>query len=245
MKLFFVIAASFGLAATAGDLTVSEIKELMKQRFPSLHINLINDSSLPGFYAVETASGDLLYFSKDGRYFIQGTAIDLEKRVNLNRQQIEDWNNLKSPLRKSDIAKLDEADMVVFKAPNEKHVISVFTDIDCGYCRKLHRERQDYLDLGITIRYLAYPRAGLKSSSAKKLEGIWCSSDRQKAMTDAKLNQIFKKASCANPIEKHLEFVKKYRLTGTPAILAENGNLYYGAIPPEQLLAKLEDIGKN
>ncbi len=241
IALFILIAATFNLAANAGELKQKEIKELMKQRFPSLNINLINDSQMPGFYAVE-ADGELVYLSKDGRYFIQGTAIDLEKRVNLNRQQTQVWNNLKAPMRKDDIAQLDEEDMVVFKAPNEKHVITVFTDIDCGYCRKLHRERQDYLDRGITIRYLAFPRAGLKSSAAKKLEGIWCSKDRQAAMTNAKLNQKFSKASCKNPLPEHMKLVRKFGLGGTPSIVLENGNLIGGYQPAEVLIQSLDNL---
>lgn len=236
-----LMAVSFSFAAAAGELKEKEIKELMKQRFPSLNINLIDDSAMPGFYAVE-ADGELIYLSKDGRYFIQGTAIDLEKRVNLNRQQTQVWNNLKAPMRKADIAKLDEEDMVVFKAPNEKHVITVFTDIDCGYCRKLHRERQDYLDRGITIRYLAFPRAGLKSSAAKKLEGIWCSKDRQLAMTDAKLNQKFRKSTCENPLPEHMKLVRKFGLGGTPSIILENGNLIGGYQPAEVLIQGLDAI---
>ncbi|NVJ67387.1 MAG: thioredoxin fold domain-containing protein [Gammaproteobacteria bacterium] len=241
ITLFVLLSASFSFTAQAGGLNEEEIKELMKQRFPSLNINLINESPIPGFYAVE-ADGELVYLSKDGRYFIQGTAIDLEKRVNLNRQQTQVWNNLKAPMRKADIAKLDEKDMVVFKAPNEKHVITVFTDIDCGYCRKLHRERQDYLDRGITIRYLAFPRAGLKSSAAQKLEGIWCSKDRQSAMTEAKLNQKFSKASCDNPLPEHMKLVRKFGLGGTPSIILENGNLIGGYQPAEVLIQNLDSL---
>ena len=241
IALFLVLSASLSFAANAGGLNEKELKELMKQRFPSLNINLINDSPIPGFYAIE-ADGELVYLSKDGRYFIQGTAIDLEKRVNLNRQQTQVWNNLKAPMRKADVAKLDEKDMVIFKAPNEKHVITVFTDIDCGYCRKLHRERQDYLERGITIRYLAFPRAGLKSSAANKLEGIWCSKDRQVAMTDAKLNQKFSKARCENPLPEHMKLVRKFGLGGTPSIILENGNLIGGYQPAEVLIQGLDNM---
>ncbi len=236
-----LILSLFVGKAQAGDLSANEVKDLMKQRFPSLNITLINDSQLPGFYAAE-ADGDLIYITKNGRYFIQGTAIDMEQRKNLNREQTTAWNNLKSPMRKEDIAKLDEKDMVVFKAPNEKHVITVFTDIDCGYCRKLHKERQDYLDRGITIRYLAFPRAGLQSSAAKKLEGIWCSSDRQTAMTNAKLKQKFSKASCKSPIAEHMKLVRKFGLGGTPSIILENGNLIGGYQPAEILAQSLDSM---
>lgn len=236
-----MMTASLSFMAQAGELKEQDIKDLMKQRFPSLNISLINESPIPGFYAIE-ADGELIYLSKDGRYFIQGTAIDLEKRVNLNREQMQVWNNLKAPMRKDDIAKLNEKDMVVFKAPNEKHVITVFTDIDCGYCRKLHRERQDYLDRGITIRYLAFPRAGVQSSAGKKLEGIWCSKDRKSAMTDAKLNQKFSKASCENPIADHMKLVRKFGLGGTPSIVLENGNLIGGYQPAEVLIQNLDNM---
>lgn len=239
-KLLAIATATMSFGLFAGDLSKDKVKELMKQRFPSLNINLMNESQLPGFYAVE-ADGELIYLSKDGRYFIQGTAVDLERKVNLNREQKSKWDNLKAPMRKADIASLDEKDMVVYKAPNEKHVVTIFTDIDCGYCRKLHRERQDYLDRGITLRYLAFPRAGLQSSAAKKLEGIWCSADRQMAMTDAKINSKFSKASCENPLAEHMKLVRKFGLGGTPSIVLENGSLIGGYQPAEVLIQNLEN----
>ncbi len=236
---FFV--TTFTIEAKEVELNQEDLKTLMKERFPSLNINLMNDSDIPGFYAIE-ADGELVYLSKDGRFFIQGTAIDLENRVNLNNTQKAKWNSLKAPMRKADVASLKEKDMVVYKAPDEKHVITVFTDIDCGYCRKLHRERQDYLDRGITIRYLAFPRAGLASSSAKKLEGIWCSADRQTAMTDAKLNQKFSKATCNNPLAEHMKLVRKFGLGGTPSIILEDGNLIGGYQPAEVLIQNLDSM---
>lgn len=238
--VFSMALSSIVFPVSAKGLTADEVKAEMKKRFPSLNISLISDSKLPGFYAAE-ADGDLIYITKDARYFIQGQVIDMEKRVNLNREQVAKWNKLKSPMRKKDIASLDEKDMVIFKAPNEKHVVTIFTDIDCGYCRKLHKERQDYLDRGITIRYLGFPRAGLNSASGKKLKGIWCSKDPKKAMTDAKLKRIYVDGSCETPIPEHMKMVRKFGLSGTPSIVLENGDLIGGYQPAEIMLQNLQN----
>lgn len=245
--LLLTLSASLLLLGTSAlqakdkELSAEQVKTIVEERFAGIDISMISDSKFDGFYAADIG-GEVIHISKDGRYFIQGVVFDMETKTNITRAQKSAWEKLKSPMRKEEIAKLSEKDMVVFKAPNEKHVITVFTDIDCGYCQKLHKERQNYLDRGITIRYLAFPRAGLKSKSADKLRGIWCSSDPKVAMTNAKVNRKYENGFCETPFEEHMKLVRKFGLGGTPGIILENGDLIGGYQPAEIMIQNLDAI---
>lgn len=235
----------FSHASLAGKkaLPAEKVKEIVEARFQGLFISNITPSKFDGFYAAEVG-GEVIHISDDGRYFLQGVVFDMESNTNLNRAQKDAWDKVKSPMRKAEIAKLSEKDMVVFKAADEKHVITVFTDIDCGYCQKLHKERQNYLDRGITIRYLAFPRAGLQSPSADKLRGIWCSADPKEAMTNAKVRRKYENGFCETPFNDHMKLVRKFGLGGTPGIILENGDLIGGYQPAEVMITRL-DMSKN
>ncbi|NVK22109.1 MAG: thioredoxin fold domain-containing protein [Kangiellaceae bacterium] len=234
------------LFAGTTSLSPKQITQLLESKFPGASIQNVAIAEIDSLYYF-MLEGDLYYISKDGNYLIKGQLLDIsnEQIRNLSRERMAQLEKLKSPLRKAEIAKLAEKDMVIFKAPNEQHVITIFTDIDCGYCQKLHRERQEYLDQGITLRYIAFPRAGLKSPSAEKLEGIWCSTDRQQAMTDAKLNRKYSKERCETPFEEHMSLVRKFGLRGTPGIILENGDLIGGYLPAEVMRKQLDSLRVN
>ena len=133
-----------------------------------------------------------------------------------------------------------EKDMLVYKAKNEKHVITVFTDVDCGYCRKLHNQMSEYNDLGITVRYLAYPRAGIPSANADEMQAVWCAKDPLQAMTDAKAGKNIKAASCDIDISKQYRLGMSFGINGTPAMILEDGTMIPGYQPPENLLQTIE-----
>jgi len=126
--------------------------------------------------------------------------------------------------------------MVIFKAAEEKYKVTVFTDVDCGYCRMLHEEMPGYNKLGITVRYLGYPRSGIGSSSHTKLVSIWCSKDRNEAMNKAKGERTFGSDTCENPLVDHYKLVNEFRINGTPAIILASGQYLPGYSKPEQLL---------
>ena len=226
-----------------GPLNAQEIKQLLQAKFPSASINHIAPSEVKGLYSF-MLQGDLYYISDNGKYLVKGQMLDISspKVRNLSSERVAAIQKQESPMRKAEINKLSEDDMVVYKAPEEQHVVTIFTDVDCGYCQKLHRERQDYLDLGITIRYLAYPRAGLKSASADKLRGIWCSNDPQQAMTDAKVRQIYRNGSCQTPFKEHMSLVRKFGINGTPGIILENGDIIGGYLPAQVLSNRLNNL---
>jgi thiol:disulfide interchange protein DsbC len=136
---------------------------------------------------------------------------------------------------------MDESQMIVFPAKNEKHKVTVFTDIDCPYCVKLHRDMKDYNSEGITMRYMAYPRAGIGSNSYKKIVNVWCSDDKAKAMTDAKEGNKIANKSCDNPVAQQYQLGQALGVQGTPAIFLEDGTSLPGYVPPKRLAEVLKN----
>ena len=129
--------------------------------------------------------------------------------------------------------------MIVYGPKDAKRHITVFTDIDCGYCRKLHNEMPELTAAGIQVRYLAYPRAGVGSKSHKKYVSVWCNSDQQTAMTDAKAGRDVPVASCENPVEESFELGRKVGVEGTPTIIFDDGTLTPGYLPSATLIERL------
>lgn len=243
--LILLVLGLSGTNAIAASKALSEeqIQAMLEARFPGANIEHVAPSEVDSLYSF-ILQGDLYYISYDGKYLIDGKMLDIttDKIRNVSQERITKIDQMKSPMRKREIAKLDEEDMVVFKAPNEEYVINVFTDIDCGYCQKMHRERNDYLSRGITIRYLAYPRAGLNSGSASKLEGIWCAKDPQTAMTEAKVERKYREGNCQTPFAEHMSLVRKFGIRGTPGIILENGDLIGGYLPAEIMKQRLDQL---
>lgn len=168
------------------------------------------------------------YASADGRYLVDGDLIDMTTRENISQL----------PRNKSVSAAINamgEDSMIIFGDKNLKHTITVFTDIDCGYCRKLHSEIKKYNKAGIRVRYLSYPRAGIGSGSYKKAVAVWCSKDRAKAITEAKNGVNIKSEACENPVAKHFTLGQMIGIRGTPAIVLEDGTVVPGYIPAARL----------
>lgn len=212
----------------------------LEDKFPRMEIDDIEPSPLAGFYQVFFAD-QLLYLSEDGEYLFTGNLLELadDRPINHSEQAMARLEAKKAPMRKETIDSLNESDMVVFKAPEEKYVINVFTDVDCGYCRKLHKQVPELNKNGVTVRYLAFPRAGIGSSAHKKLVSIWCAEDRMAAMDDAKLRRKFGSNTCDNPIEDQYRLTREFNLSGTPAVLFSDGELVVSYIETNDLLNHL------
>ena len=195
----------------------------------------INTTQVNGVYEVKYGN-KYYYVSSDGRYLFMGDMIDLQTQKNLTETRRSDG-------RKQLVASMNADEMIIYKAKGkEKHVINVFTDIDCGYCRKLHSGMDDMNELGITVRYLAYPRAGIGSNSFKKSVSVWCAEDQMKAMNSAKkTGTVDEFKNCENPVVEHMILGQKLGVTGTPAIVLSDGTLIPGYQPPKQLLQTLEN----
>jgi len=187
----------------------------------------------------EVMLGNTLYYAtNDGKYIMQGNLIELATRTDLTEERMKG-------IRKDLLGKVDEKDMIVFSAPEERHVITVFTDIDCGYCRKLHKEVGDFNKRGISVHYVAFPRSGLNSPSFKKAVTVWCSEDRNDAMTRAKNGEDLAEVTCDNPVGAEYQLGQQVGVQGTPAILLEDGSLLPGYVPAERLAAELDKRPKS
>ena len=239
--MFFSMLLSFGCGDTLGDqpeenLSISELKEKLSERFPdSIEIVSIKEVGIEGYLEVNLKGIEPLFISKDGKYLISGDIYEITEQGLVNRSEAR-----RNYLRKVTISEIDESEFIVFKPSKVEHSIFVFTDVDCGYCRQFHREINDYLDLGIQVNYLAFPRAGIDSESYKKVVSAWCSSQPNQAITELKLGYEIKENVCLNnPVEKHFDLGNSLGVTGTPSIITSEGRLIPGYIPPEDLIGLL------
>ena len=156
LKYAILVLSLFGVSVVHADN--DELRKKIEKSLPDVKVTSLKAVDDTGFYEA-VINGQILYFSKDGRYVIQGDMVSLDSRINLTEQR-------RVSLRKDALAKLDEKDMIIFGPQKAKYTITVFTDIDCGYCRKMHAEMEKYNDLGIRVRYLSFPRGGLGSSAS-------------------------------------------------------------------------------
>ncbi len=229
------LSAVFATAVTANpaDPFAAAKKAEIDRKFAQLGVTVkaINPTPIEGLTELVTDKG-ILYASESGQYLLQGTLIDLDNRQNLTEQAL-------TTVRKAGVADY-ESSMIVYKAAEEKHQITVFTDITCGYCRKLHRELDQYLDAGITVRYLAFPRGGMASQGYEDLKNVWCAADKQQALTDAKAGEQVAEASCASPVAEHYQLGQSFGISGTPAIILNDGTMIPGYQPASALKMALE-----
>jgi len=199
---------------------------------------VFGQSSLPVVLQKVVVGGQILYLSGDGRFALQGDVIDLGSRENLTE-------NRRGELRGKAIAALNEKDMVVFTPEGAvKHTVTIFTDIDCGYCRKMHSQIAAYNKEGIKIRYLMFPREGIGSESYNKAVAVWCADDRPAALTQAKRGETVPNKTCENPVQAQFELGQKLGVRGTPSLILESGEMLPGYVPPTQL-AELLANNKN
>jgi thiol:disulfide interchange protein DsbC len=199
------------------------------KKLVGLKVEDVRISPVTGIYEVSRGS-EVSYVSSDGRYAIVGDMIDLDSEANLseNRRRI---------IRQRLIETVPESEMLVFSPKDPKYSITVFTDIDCGYCRRLHSQIAEYNRLGIRVRYLFFPRSGPDTDSWHKAEAVWCAPNRNEALTRAKKDEKIESKECgANEIvARDYELGGKLAVNGTPAIFLSSGEMLPGYLPPAQL----------
>jgi len=222
-------------------LSPEAIKIILEEKLPGIEVSSIEPSPKEGIFQV-FYNGQILYITDDGGFVFTGNLLGLIENgpVNLTEEAMMLKSSELAPERAKVIAAISEKDMVVFKAKDEKYVISVFTDVDCAYCRKLHKEVPQLNASGVTVRYLAFPRAGIGSSAYDKLVSVWCADDKQQAMNNAKLKRQFSPKSCTNPVASQYQLTRKFGLSGTPALLLSDGELIAGYAPHDELIKHLE-----
>jgi thiol:disulfide interchange protein DsbC len=228
-----LLVAQTAVAGEAED--VKAITAALTKVNPGAKPDSIKPSVIPGLY--EAVYGpQVIYVSKDGAYLFEGDLFDVKRRLNLTEQKREKG-------RAAVVNSIDPKTMIIFAPEGEtKYTINAFTDIDCGYCRKLHKQIDEYNKLGIAIRYLSFPRAGVNSKSYEKAVSVWCSDDRKKAITLAKAGQTPEKKTCDNPVKDHMAAAREVGVTGTPSLVLESGKLLPGYVEPKRLLQILDQL---
>jgi thiol:disulfide interchange protein DsbC len=228
--MVLLLAVSGTVAAADTDFT--KVEERIRELAPNAGEIAVSETPIDGVLMVQI-NGDIVYATADGKYLIQGRVIDMETREDLTE-------GAKSELRKELMASIDESGQITFAPENPEYDLTVFTDIDCGYCRKLHAQVDEYNAEGISIHYMAFPRAGIGSRSFEKAVSVWCADDQQTALTLAKQGADPDPAECDNPVADQYKLGVELGVSGTPALLTQTGQLIPGYVPPDQLRQRLE-----
>lgn len=198
---------------------------------PDLPVQSVSGTPLEGVFALELANGQVLYAAAEGRYLFAGDLYQVgdEDVVNLTEQR-------RSKKRLALLDGVAEADMLIFAANGRRKAqVSIFTDVDCGYCRQMHQEMAEINALGIEVRYLAFPRAGPGSDAYRKIVSAWCAENPNQALTDLKMGRSIPERSCKNPVADQYQLAARLGVTGTPAIITEEGQLLPGYLPADRL----------
>ena len=213
----------------------AKVRAALSKLNPDVSVEYIGVAPLPGFREV-IAGGQLVYISDDGRYLVQGAVVDLQRE---NRDLMRDSAAL-AKFRQKLIDTVPVSDRIVFAPPNPKYTVTVFTDIECGYCRKLHSEIAELNRQGIAVQYMAFPRMGLGSKDHQDMISVWCASDRRRALTNAKGGGSIERRDCKNPVSMEYNIGQRIGVDGTPAIFTADGTQLGGYLPPGNLRLALD-----
>lgn len=234
-NLCALLLLACGVVNAAEPASPVDPRAAIAAKFPGVKPEQVRPSPVAGIFEVEMGA-DTAYVSANGRFLFSGDLYDVDSRANLTEVG-------RMTARSKALAKLDERDMIVFGPATAKHTITVFTDVECGYCRKLHGEIDQLTKLGVRVRYLAYPRAGPGTEDWDKMEAVWCSKDRNTAITKAKQGEIVKSAKCgATPVAKQYALGEELGVRGTPAIFTTSGDYIGGYLPPKELVQQLDQL---
>lgn len=212
-------------------------RDALRKIKDDIRIESISDAPFPGFQQA-IAGGQVVYVSNDGKYLVQGNAYDMQAMQNLGDVAM-------AGLRRELLKKMPVSDRIVFSPPNPKYTLTVFTDVECGYCRKMHSEMAEYNKLGIAVQYVAFPRMGLGSEDFKKMVAVWCAPDRKKALSAAKQDRAVPYKNCHNPVTQQFSLGRRMGLSGTPMIIASDGTELGGYVPPAKLRAELDEMAAD
>lgn len=239
LQLLFTALVAF-LMLTAMSVSANEnqdfdvVEAKIRSLVPNAKTIAVSETPIAGVLQVQINS-DIVYVTSDGQYLLQGQIMDIDTKANITDQA-------KSGIRLSLLTDINLDEQITFAPDKPEYELLVFTDIDCGYCRKLHNEMSGYNEEGIAIHYMAFPRAGIGSDSYDKFVSVWCADDQREALTLAKNGTDPEPQKCPNPIADQYELGREVGVTGTPAILTSDGTLIPGYMPPQQLRQRLESM---
>lgn len=220
------------VAMAADTPSPDQLRATLAERLPDAKVEEIRPSPVAGVYEV-VVDNRLYYVSADGRYLLTGDVVDLQSRKNVSTDK-------RDKLLMKSIDAVGEANMVVIGPKNARHTVTVFTDVDCPYCSKLHLEVPALNKGGVRVRYLFFPRAGVGSDSYKRSVAVWCAKDRAEAMGIAKAGGKLPMKTCANPVAEHYELGQAVGVQGTPTLVLDNGKIIPGYVPAAKLLEVLK-----
>jgi thiol:disulfide interchange protein DsbC len=231
-RLLAVLILCFQIPATVAETTAeSVIRKVISETFPDIEITGVKKSPVNGLYEV-LLGPELIYATSDGRYILQGDLIDMQQKRNLTEDK-------RSRAREFILSGIPAGEYIEFAPEQREHTVYVFTDTDCGFCRKLHKDMFELNQKGIAVRYPAFPRAGIGSATFKEMEAVWCAANPQKAMNEAKQGMRVSKKSCENPVARQYALGQEIGVRGTPAIYTQTGQSISGYLPPDKLLQAL------
>lgn len=237
-----VVAAPSGPSVTAEPGTAeARALEAIATLNPNIKVDHIGAAPMPGFREL-IVGGQVVYVSDDGRYMFLagagGALYDAHAEKNLSEAAL-------GRMRNELLATIPEGERIVFAPENPKHTVTVFTDVECGYCRKMHSEIDQYNAQGIAVEYLAFPRMGMGSEDFTKMISVWCADDRKAALTQAKTTGKVTPKDCKNTVAMQYSIGQRAGLTGTPMIIAEDGTQLGGYVPPAALREALDKLAAN
>jgi len=231
-------AAAAGTASKTAAAIPADVRARVVAKLPGAQPSDVAVSPIPGVYEV-TMGGLIAYVSADGKYLLSGNVYDLDTQVNLTAAR-------RNSARAKALNAMSESNMIVFGPANAKMTVTVFTDIDCGYCRKFHGQIAEINKAGVRVRYLMYPRTGPATESWDKAEQVWCATDRREALTRAKKGEAIKGKACGDAaIKKQYELGSDLGVEGTPAVFTQNGDYIGGFLTPAELVQAIQESAKT
>jgi len=236
-KVLAAILLAVSFAVAAADVDYSNVEARIRALAPQATSIAISETPIDGLLMVQIG-GDVVYATADGKYMVQGRVIDLDTREDLTE-------GAKSEVRRELLATVDTKSQITFAPVEPKYDLTVFTDIDCGYCRKLHSQIDEYNQQGIAIHYMAFPRAGIGSHSYEKAVSVWCAQDQRNALTQAKLGAEPDPLQCDNPIDEQYQLGLDLGVSGTPSLVTADGRMIPGYVPPDQLRQRLDQMAAS
>lgn len=232
LQLLLTSIVLLGATSVQADKDIEQFKKALAKTMPAVEITNVSKSPLEGLYQVVSGS-QVVYMTKDARYMIDGDFVDLSNKRNFTEEA-------KSGIRLDKINALGEDNMLIYTPEKVKHTVTVVTDIDCPYCRRLHDEMDEYMELGVRVRYIFMPLKGKKDFNTTV--SVWCSEDKNLSLDIAKAGGTIESKTCDNPITDHMALSRNLGVRGTPAIIMEDGSLLPGYVPIKKLIVELRKI---
>jgi thiol:disulfide interchange protein DsbC len=222
----------------AATTVPADVRARVVAKLPGAEPSDVATSPVPGLYEV-TMGGLIAYVSADGKYLLSGNVYDLDTQVNLTASR-------RNAARAKALSAVSESNMIVFGPANAKMTVTVFTDIDCGYCRKFHSQIAEVNKAGVRVRYLMYPRTGPDTESWTKAEQVWCAADRRDALSRAKKGESVKAKACGDAaIKTQYDLGSDLGVEGTPAIFTQSGDYIGGYLAPAELVQAIQESAKT